>query len=98
MQMGYLNEYTDNHKAGTHAFRRYRTTFLKNYTDCKDGVYKFWLGHAVNDQTGEYDKIKRDRKFRLESADLCGVGFDLPTDISPIVLNVPKKASMKKAA
>jgi hypothetical protein len=31
-QLGYVNPYTRNHKAGNHAFRRYRNTYLRNHT------------------------------------------------------------------
>jgi integrase len=32
-------------KAGTHAFRRYRNTYLRKVR-CPDGLVKFWTGHA----------------------------------------------------
>ena len=77
--LGYVNVLADTNLAGAHAFRRSRDTFLRNETDCPEGIYKFWLGHAVgNDMSELYDKIKRDRKKRLEWATRCGYDFDLP--------------------
>jgi integrase len=34
------------HKAGNHAFRRFRNTYLWNYAECPEGLYKYWMGHA----------------------------------------------------
>jgi len=42
----YVNQYTGNHKAGNHAFRRFRNTYLRNHTECPEGLYKYWMGHA----------------------------------------------------
>jgi integrase len=86
--LGYINETTDTHKAGSHAFRRFRNTFLKNFTACPPGLYKFWLGHAPTDMSDIYDKIRRDAAFRREWAEKCGIGFDLHPLVVP---NVPKK-------
>jgi integrase len=33
-------------KAGSHAFRRFRDTYLRNLTSTPPGVLQFWLGHA----------------------------------------------------
>ena len=33
-------------KAGSHAFRRFRNTYLRNHTSTPQGLYKFWMGHA----------------------------------------------------
>jgi integrase len=41
-----VNQYTGNHKAGNHAFRRFRNTYLRNHTECPEGLYKYWMGHA----------------------------------------------------
>jgi integrase len=42
---------TGTHKAGNHAFRRFRNTYLRNYTDCPEGLYKYWMGHAGRDMS-----------------------------------------------
>ena len=93
--LGYINVLAKNKLAGVHAFRRSRDTFLRNETDCPDGIYKFWLGHAVGKDMSElYDKIKRDRQKRLEWAERCGYGFDLP----PAVLLYGKLDDFPEAA
>ncbi len=56
-KLKYVNIHTGMHKAGNHAFRRFRNTFLRNYTDCPEGLYKYWLGHAGKDMSDLYDKI-----------------------------------------
>jgi len=42
--LNYVNRYTGDHKAGNHAFRRFRNTYLRNYTPCPDGLQKYWMG------------------------------------------------------
>jgi hypothetical protein len=56
-KLRYVNMHTGTHKAGNHAFRRFRNTFLRNYTECPEGLYKYWLGHAGKDMSDLYDKI-----------------------------------------
>ncbi len=84
---GYIDPMTQRSKSGFHAFRRYRNTWLRNMTPCPEGLRKFWLGHAGRDMADRYDKIKVDRAFRLEMAEACGLGFDLPE----VVPTVPRK-------
>src|SRR5205823_5500125 len=48
-ELKYVNPFTGTHKAGNHAFRRFRNTYLRNYTDCPEGLYKYWMGHAGED-------------------------------------------------
>jgi len=31
-------------KCDVHAFRRFRNTYLRNYTSTPPGVYRFWMG------------------------------------------------------
>jgi integrase len=93
--LGYINMLGKNKLAGAHAFRRSRDTFLRNETACPEGIYKFWLGHSVGKDMSElYDKIKRNRKKRLEWAERCGYGFDLP----PAVLLYGKPDELAEAA
>ena len=89
-----MNPYTGTHKAGNHAFRRYRNTYLRNYTACPEGLYKYWMGHAGKDMSDLYDKIKEDVSFRREWAEKSGYGFELPS----VVPNVPRIAEQTKAA
>ena len=77
-------------KAGNHAFRRYRDTFLKNHTNCPEGVLRFWLGWGSEDMSGHYDQIKNDVVFRKDVANRCGVGFDVPAALASIEPNEPK--------
>ena len=93
-ELGYVNDFTGTHKAGTHAFRRFRNTYLKNVTPCPSGVRDYWLGHAGKDMGDLYDKIKRDVAFRREWAEKCGIGFEL----SPLVVpKIPKKQRTHEA-
>jgi integrase len=85
-ELGYVNPFTGTHKAGNHAFRRFRNTYLRNYAECPEGLYKYWMGHAGKDMSDLYDKIKEDVEFRRKWAERCGFGFQLP----PVVPNVPK--------
>jgi len=96
-QLGFINPFTGNSKAGYHAFRRFRNTHLRNRTECPEGLRKFWLGHADESMSDRYDKIKEDMEFRREWAEKCGFGFKLPS----VVPNVPKmeeKYEARKAA
>jgi integrase len=88
-QLGFTNSLTGTHKAGSHAFRRFRNTHLRNRTACPEGLRNFWMGHADESMGDLYDKIKEDVKFRKEWAEKCGFGFELPP-VVPNVPNVPK--------
>lgn len=92
--LGYTNDMATSGLAGTHAFRRSRDTYLSNDTGCPSGIIKFWLGHAFGKDMSElYNKIKRDRKKRLEWAERCGYDFDLP----PAVLLYREQADEEAA-
>jgi integrase len=93
-QLGFFNPRTGNHKAGNHAFRRFRNTYLRNRTECPEGLLKFWMGHADESMSDLYDKIKEDVEFRRVWAEKCGFGFDLPS----VVPNVPKTEENDEAA
>jgi integrase len=101
-ELGYESDYDHSSDAGTHVFRRYRITYLKNFTSCKDGVRKFWLGHAADDDEDQrnekrdvmgdwYDTIQKNRPFRLQEAEAAGFGFELPSDVP----NAPRFPSCK---
>jgi integrase len=77
-------------RCGFHAFRRFRNTFLRNYTSCPNGLRNFWLGWGGKDMSDHYDKIREDEAFRREVAERAGIGFELPKPpIVPSVGNVP---------
>jgi hypothetical protein len=93
-ELKYVDPFTGTHKAGNHAFRHFRNTYLRNYTECPEGLYKYWMGHAGKDMSDLYDKIKEDVAFRRKWAERCGFGFELPS----VVPNVAKTAEALKAA
>lgn len=74
-------------KAGAHAFRRFRNTYLRNKTTCPDGLLKFWMGHAGRDMSDQYDRIRDDVRYRNDVAESVGIGFELPKkpDVVPCV-------------
>jgi integrase len=77
-------------RCGFHAFRRFRNTYLRNYTSCPNGLRTFWLGWSDKDMSDHYDKIREDAVFRREVAEQAGIGFDFPKpSIVPSVGNVP---------
>ena len=65
-------------KSGAHAFRRFRTTWLRKQHAPEDLV-RFWLGHADKTVTDGYSKLKEDVTFRKKVAEQVGIGFELPT-------------------
>jgi hypothetical protein len=84
-------------KAGNHAFRRYRDTFLRNFSKCPESILHFWLGWGEEGMSGHYDQIKADVEFRKEVANACGVGFDVPATLGSIEPNEPKiEAAVKE--
>lgn len=84
-----LNELRIN-KCGFHAFRRFRSTYLRNYTSCPDGLRTFWLGWSGKGMGDHYDKIREDAVFRRQVVERAGIGFDLPKPaIVPSSGNVP---------
>ena len=96
-QLNFVNQFTGTHKAGNHAFRRFRNTYLRNKTECPEGLRNYWMAHAENSMDDLYDKIKEDVQFRKMWAEKCGFGFELPS----VVPNVPKiaeKTETQKAA
>lgn len=87
-------------KCGVHAFRRFRNTYLHNYTSTPPGVYRFWMGHASADgdtsagagesMSDRYDKAEHERALRNEWTERAGLGFELPSKIRVIGPNGPK--------
>ena len=92
--LGYKNNYDQSHKAGFHAFRRLRNTFLKNFTRCPEGLRNYWLAWAKGEEEGErggsedmgdrYDMIADNLPFRLQTAEECGFGFELPSCVPTV--------------
>lgn len=72
-------------KSGAHAFRRFRTTWLRKQRAPED-LIRFWLGHANKSVTDDYSKLKEDVPFRKQIAEQVGIGFELPPsdiDVAP---------------
>ena len=86
-------------RCGFHAFRRFRNTYLRNYTSCPNGLRNFWLGWSGKDMSDHYDKIREDAAFRREIAEHAGIGFELPKpSIVPSVGNVPNSSEQVELA
>lgn len=77
-------------KAGAHSFRRYRNTYLRNFTACPESVRNFWLGWGSEGMSGHYDGIRGDVAYRRDVAKACGVGFDVPASLGSFEPNAPK--------
>jgi len=77
-ELGFVNEIKGNHQAGMHIFRRFRETHLGKCEGLPRGIRLFWMGHAEENMTDHYDKIKEDRPCRRQWAEDCGLGFELP--------------------
>jgi Phage integrase family len=75
-------------KAGFHAFRRFRTTWLRKNRTPED-LIRFWLGHADQTVTDGYSKLREDVQYRREVADKIGLGFALSSQTPDLVPNVP---------
>jgi integrase len=72
--------------SGAHAFRRFRTTWLRKQRAPED-LIRFWLGHANKCVTDVYSKLKDDVAFRKKVAEQVGIGFELPVEnleVAPI--------------
>jgi integrase len=98
-ELGYVNARTGDHKAGTHAFRRYRNTYLRNETSCPKGLRDYWLGHAGNTMDDLYDMVKDNAALRKQKAAEYGVGFELPASIVPVNCTecTEKRVKVKRA-
>jgi integrase len=67
-------------KSGPHAFRRFRTAWLRKRHAPED-LIRFWLGHADGTVTDVYSKLKEDVAFRKKVAEGVGIGFELPHEL-----------------
>ena len=78
-------------KGGFHAFRRYRTTWLRTNWAPEDLIY-FWLGHADETVTAGYSRLREDVEYRRKIAEEVGLGFQI-SDQNPLLNpDVPKDA------
>jgi integrase len=73
-------------KMGAHAFRRFRTSWLRKQHAPED-LLRFWLGHANKSVTDGYSKLKEDVPFRKKVVEQVGIGFELPTEKREVAPN-----------
>jgi len=88
-------------QAGSHAFRRFRNTYLRSHTLTPDGVIKFWMGHAGENMSDLYDKIRQDMKFRRELVEKAGLGFEISLQeavVGPNGLKIKSKSPLEMTA
>lgn len=79
--LGYLNPVTGKCMAGTHAFRRYRITYLFQCDGLPERLRNYWMGRSSESTSWQGDQVHMDRAFRRQAwAERCGFGFDLPCD------------------
>jgi integrase len=85
-------------KAGFHAARRFRTTWLRKQRAPED-LIKFWLGHTEQSVTDGYSKLDEDVHFRKQVAEEIGAGFVVPVfEKNPIAPKAPKIRTKRKIA
>lgn len=84
-------------KSGAHAFRRFRTTWLRKQLAPED-LIRFWLGHANKSVTDVYSKLKEDVTFRKKVAEQVGIGFDLPAEKLEVAPNCTQSELLSHVA
>jgi integrase len=82
-------ESMEREKAGFHAFRRFRASWLRKNRAPED-LIRFWLGHANQNVTDAYSKLSGDLEFRKECTEKIGLGFAIPSPTTEVVPIVPK--------
>lgn len=79
-------------KAGFHAMRRLRATWLRKQRAPED-LIKYWLGHAKLSVTDGYSKLADDVEYRKQVADEVGTGFAVPAyEEKPMRPTRPRKS------
>jgi hypothetical protein len=85
-------------KAGFHAMRRFRATWLRKQRAPED-LIKFWLGHAKQSVTDEYSQLHRDTEFRKEVAERIGTGFEVSMGVEgSIIPMVPRISDERRGS
>ena len=83
--------------SGAHAFRRYRTTWLRKQHAPED-LTRFWLGHSNKSVTDGYSKLKDDLAFRRKVTEQVGFGFELPSSKPDVAPNCTQSGSVTALA
>jgi hypothetical protein len=83
--------------SGAHAFRRFRTTWLRKKRVPED-LIRFWLGHANKSVTDLYSKLKEDVTFRKEIAEKVGIGFELSAEKPEVAPNCTQSELLSHVA
>jgi integrase len=84
-------------KMGAHAFRRFRTTWLRKQHAPED-LLRFWLGHANKSVTDGYSKLKEDVPFRKKVVEQVGTGFKLPATKPKVAPNCTQSQVLSHVA
>jgi integrase len=82
-------------KTSFHAFRRFRTTWLRKNATPEDMI-KLWLGHADKTVTDGYSKLREDKKFRQEQVEKIGIGFKVSPLSAPSVSTLANENRTEK--
>ena len=72
-------------RAGFHAFRRYRVTWLRK-NRVQEDLMQCWTGHGDKTVTDGYSQLENDTQYRKMVTEQVGIGFEIP----PVVQNVQK--------
>jgi ParB/RepB/Spo0J family partition protein len=86
-------------KAGAHAFRRFRATWLRMQRTPED-LIRFWLGHANKTVTDGYSLLKESCQFRRKIAEQVNIGFEIPAseiDVAPKTAICTQTTSLSSA-
>lgn len=85
-KLGWVDPKNGSIKAGFHAFRRFRVTWLRKNRAAED-LIRFWLGHAGRSVTDDYSMIRDDIPYRKQEAERLGLGFEIPSRKPDVVPN-----------
>jgi integrase len=74
-------------KCGFHAFRRFRTTWLRKQRT-QESLIKAWLGHSTgNTITDLYDRTSIDVEHCKNVVRQVGIGFEMPSIVLSVLKN-----------
>jgi hypothetical protein len=76
-------------------FRRFRNTYLRNYTECPEGLYKYWMGHAGKDMSDLLIRSKRTWRSAENGQNGADSGSSCP-QLYRMYRKLPKKPKQQK--